>query len=131
MGFWHIKDYCPDWPENPIQDWYDDQEDEVTLDFNFALHTLTVTYDWTGLKEFRALKGRYLGLYEVVIDVKVYYWKKKRYFRPIGIWQPDSSDFIILLVCEKSGGIYTPPLSRALEIKSQWEKGGKAYDREV
>jgi hypothetical protein len=131
MSFWHIKDYAPDPPENPIRDWYEGQEDEVQLDFDYALHTLAETYDWTTVKEFRALKGRYLGLYEVAIDVKSYYWKKKRYFRPIGVWQPDSSDFIILLVCEKKAGMYTPPLSRALEMKSQWEKGGTIYDREV
>jgi hypothetical protein len=133
MSFWKIKDYCPVNGENPIQNWYDEQEDEVRSEFDFALGVLSVTEDWTKVPEFRALKGRYAGLYEVLVDVKLFYERKKRHFRSIGIWRPDSCHFIILMVCEKTGRIYTPPLSSALELKArnEKEKAGMTHDRKI
>ena len=135
MGFWRIKDYCPNPPDNPIQDWYDDQVEEIAVAFDFALHIVARTEDWKK-SEIRPLvvpiEDPYVGLYKILVDVELSYQKEKRLIRPIGIWRPDSRDFIILLVSTEHGNDYDPPLIRALELQARWEKKeGETYDREV
>jgi hypothetical protein len=125
MSFWRIKDYWPDPNTNLAQDWYDLQEDEVQAEFDIAVILLAATVDWSKLPGFIPRKGRYTGLYEIVVDVKLPYEKKKRHYRPIGIWRPDSQDFIILLVCEKNGKTYDPSLDTALSHKRAWEQERK------
>jgi hypothetical protein len=117
-------DYWPEPGVNLVQAWYEEQEDEVRAEFDYALLALSETIDWTGVPEFRPLKGEHLGLYEIVINVQLPAEKKKRRFRPIGMWQPDSCDFIILLVCEKKGKHYEPPLSTAVDYKVAWKEHG-------
>jgi hypothetical protein len=133
MSFWQIKDYSPVDGENPIQDWYEEQEDEVKEEFDFAVRILTITEDWAKVPEFKALKGRYAGLYEIWIDVKLFYERKKRRYRLIGIWKPDSSHFIILMPCEKKRRSYDPPLNSALDLKDKYEKQkvGMTHDRKI
>jgi len=102
MLSWRLMDYWPEPNVNPIRDWYDEQEDEVRAEFDIALLILSSNEDWTGIPEFRTLKGKNAGLYEIVVDVRLPYEKKQRHFRPIGIWRPDSRDFILLLACQKN-----------------------------
>jgi len=136
MGFWRIKDYCPNPPDNPIQNWYDDQVEEVTIAFDWGMRAVAQTEDWKK-SELRPLvvplQGEFAGLYEVPVSVEVPYNKKETLLlRPIGVWQPDSSDFVILQVSVRRGDSYDPPLSDALELKARWEaREGKTYDREV
>jgi hypothetical protein len=131
MSFWRLKDYWPQPGENLVQEWYDKQiDDEVRAEFDYVLSMFAATQDLENIPEFRPLKKKYAGLCEIVIDVKLPHEKKKRHYGVIGIWQPDSSDFILLLVSEKNGKTYNPPLQDALTLKADWEdkKKGKIYD---
>lgn len=130
MFFWRLMDYHPEPGVSPIGDWYDQQEDEVRAEFDVGLLILSSNEDWTKIPEFKPLKGKNVGLYEILIDVRLPHEKKQRHFRPIGIWRPDSRDFILLFVCEKSGKNYNPPPEKALEYKAAWEqhKKGKIYE---
>jgi hypothetical protein len=132
MGFWRIKDYWPDRNRNLVRDWYDGQEDETQAEFDFALLLLASTPDWVKLPWVIPRKGRYVGLYEIVVDIKLPYENKKRRYRPIGTWRPDSRDFILFLVCRKTGRDYDPPLETALQCKVAWEQEqqGEIHDHE-
>jgi Phage derived protein Gp49-like (DUF891) len=126
-------DYWPEPKLNLVQEWYDNQEDDVRAEFDVTLQTLSAFEDWLRTPDFRALKGRHAGLYEILIDIRLDHEKKKRHFRAIGIWQPDSRNFIILLVCEKTGHKYEPPLEKARSYKVAWEqhRKGEIYEHSV
>jgi hypothetical protein len=125
MIFWRLMNYWPEPGINPIEDWYARQEREIRAEFDIALVILASNEDWANVPEFRPLKGKNAGLYEIVIDVRLPYERKQRHFRAIGIWQPDSRDFILLIVCEKTGKTYNPPLETALDYKNRWERERK------
>jgi len=130
MLFWRVMDYWPEPGVNLIGDWYDLQEDDVRAEFDVALLILSSNEDWIKIPEFNPLRGKNAGLYEILIDIRLPREKKKRHFRPIGIWRPDSRDFILLLACEKRGKNYDPPLDKALEYKADWEQHEKGEIRE-
>lgn len=125
MVFWRIKDYCPNPPENPIQDWYDEQVEEVAIAFEFVVRMVARTEDWRK-SELRPLivplEEPYAGLYEILIDAELSE-EETILIRPIGVWRPDSSDLIILQVSTKRADDYYPPLSVALELRLRWEAG--------
>lgn len=128
MAFWRLKGYSPEPGVNPVRDWYDQQiDEEVRAEFVYALSMLTATADWEHAPDFRPLKKKkFAGLFEIFVDVRVPHEKKKRKYRVIGMWQPDSSDFVLLLVSEKKKGqIYDPPLEVALTFKVDWEQKRK------
>jgi hypothetical protein len=57
--------------------------------------------------------------------------KKKRRFRPLGIWRKDSRDFILLGAFEKSGRMLIPAnaFDLALRAKAEFEEGkGRIYE---
>jgi len=120
--------YQPEGGEEHLLEWYYGQEEDLKAQFVADLLSLAWVDEWDEETDCVALTGQYLGLNELVIDIKLAtYWL---HIRPVGIWKPDSRDFIILLCCEKNGDDYDPPLSKALEYKTAWEQHkGEIYDR--
>jgi len=130
--YWKFLNYRLDGAEKPlIVEWYDAQDANVQAEFDIVLSLLAGTKEWTDssrtrslVKAFGVLTGKHAGLCEL----RFYTLSKpstKRRFRPAGIWRPDDREFIILLVCEKSGRIYTPlnAFDTALKYKSELEQG--------
>jgi len=131
MSIWRLMDYYPEPGLNPVRDWYEEQEEDVQAEFDFALRAFIANEDWTEASEVLALGGRYVGLYEVCIEV-FSLDDRETHFRAIGAWRQDSRNFILFLVSELSEGQYEPPLERAFERKVAWEKGkkGEIYDHQ-
>lgn len=125
MALWRFMDYCTEDGRNLIQEWYAAQAEAVKAAFDATLFILAATEDWTVKKfdGFKILTERHVGLGEIRFDLMLN--RKKRKFRPVGIWPPSGRDFMILLGCEKSGRIYTPlnAFDLALEYKAQFEQG--------
>jgi hypothetical protein len=128
MGFWRLMDYCPELGVNLVRGWYEEQDDEVQAEFDLALSLFCANTD---ASDITALNGRYVGLYEICVDVFLPN-DSERQFRAIGAWRRDSRDFVLFCVSEKSEGRYEPPLEIALTYKVAWEKNGrgKIYDHQ-
>jgi hypothetical protein len=127
MPLWRFMDYISDEGTNLIQEWYKAQDDEgIRADFDATLFILGGTEDWTHkrVKAFKVLTGKHVGLCELRFTVEIE--RKKRRFRPLGIWRKDSRDFVLLGGCEKSGRILIPSnaFDLALHYKAEFE-GGK------
>jgi hypothetical protein len=126
MKYWRFLDYRTKEGLTLIVDWYNGQDIEVQVAFDVVLSILAGTRNWDDpdLYEFKEFKtGKYVGLSEVKFSVDQ--GGKKRIFRPIGIWRPDSQEFILILGCEKSGRIKIPSdaFDLALRYKAEFEDG--------
>ena len=127
MAYWRFLDYCDENGVNLIRGWYVAQDVAVRVAFDYALRTLEETRDWTKprFEMFKVLTGKHVGLCEIRFSVEENK-KPKRRFRPVGIWRPDSRDFILLIGCEKKmrGGIYIPvsAFDLAMNYKAQYEQ---------
>jgi hypothetical protein len=132
MAFWRFMAYVTDDSTDPMKKWYDSQDAEVRVAFDATLFTLAATEDWTHrrVKSFKILTGAHSGLCELRFTVEPQPRKKRR-FRPLGVWRKDSRDFILLGGSEKSGRILIPPnaFDLALLYKAEFEAGkGKIYE---
>lgn len=111
---WSFKDYWTEDGRNLIQEWYEDQGEEVQAAFDGTLLRLRTVDDWLDrkVKEFDLLRKQHNGLGELRFCV----WGNhpgtgklfRRRFRPAGIWRPKKREFILLLGCEKRDGNYIP-----------------------
>jgi hypothetical protein len=132
MPLWRFFDYINEDGEELIEDWYKEQDDAaIRVQFDATIFILAATEDWTHrrVKAFKVLTGRHAGLCELRFTVEVD--RKKRRFRPLGIWRKDSRDFILLGSCEKSGRILIPSnaFELAVHYKAEFE-GGRGRIRE-
>ena len=128
---WSFKDYWTEDGHNLIQQWYEDQDDEVQAAFDGTLLRLRAVDDWLDrkVKEFDLLSRQHEGLGEL----RFYVWEDHpdtgkqfiRRFRPAGIWRPEKREFILLLGCEKAHGSYIPhdAFDLALRHKTLLEQG--------
>ncbi len=128
---WRFLDYITEEGINAIREWYRVQELAVRVAFDATLFTLAATEDWTHkrVRSFEVLTGRHVGLCEIRFTVELE--RKKRRFRPVGIWQKDSRNFILLGGCEKSGRSSIPSnaFDLALKHKAEFEAGkGRIYE---
>lgn len=122
MGGWRLNDYYPEPGVNPVQEWYDGQDDLIRSEFDVALITFAALDDWTNAVEVSPLTGKYSGLYGIHVDVPLPNDSEIN-FMAIGAWQLESPNFVLFMVSEKRGDDYDPPLNKALEYKSAWEQG--------
>ncbi|MGH9327690.1 MAG: hypothetical protein ACRD2B_13555 [Terriglobia bacterium] len=123
MPLWTFKVYCLEGGACPIRDWYIMQEIEVQAAFDATLITLAATEDWEDTKHFKALRREHEGLGEIRFALEKPFIRR---FRPVGIWPPViDREFIFLLGCEKSRGVYDPDgaFDLALHYKHQLEAG--------
>lgn len=127
MRSWHFKDYRPEGGKSQVQAWYRDQGAEIQAQFDDFLDLLSQLEDIE--IDCTPLTGDYLGLYEIIIDVEAPYGVVN--VRPIGVWQPDSRNFIILTCCIKNGDKYNPPLELAVAYKATWESGKGGTDDRI
>jgi hypothetical protein len=134
MSLWTIKAYYLANGTCPMRNWYTAQDVEVQAQFDATLATLVATEDWEDrdTKQFKVLRADHVGLGE--IRFKIEEWQRGvrgrtklvRRFRPVGIWPPVvEREFILLLGCEKSRGVYIPDdaFTLALEYKRRLEAG--------
>jgi hypothetical protein len=131
MGLWRFLDYENEDKINLIREWYRVQDLDVRVAFDATLFTLAATEDWTHkrVKAFKVLTGPHAGLCEIRFTVER--MRRKRRFRPLGIWQKDSRNFILLGGLEKSGRMLIPSntFDLALKYKAEFEQGkGKIYE---
>jgi hypothetical protein len=128
MLHWKFKDYRPKGVRCQIEEWYEEQDGDIQGEFDLALLVLAENEEWSETTDCVALAGDYLGLYELVIDVTLE--DKFVAVRVIGIWRPDSPNFIMLVCAEKDTSNYVPLLKKALEYKEAWEqrREGEIYD---
>ncbi len=117
---------------NLIQQWYEVQDDAVKVAFDYTLRILAATEDWndSSVKEFKVLTRKHVGLCEIRFKTDARHPNGepyKRRFRPVGVWRPDSRDFVLLLGCEKWGMNYIPPnaFDLALDYKTQYFEQGR------
>jgi hypothetical protein len=132
MPLWRFMDYHTEQGINLVSQWYEAQDEEIRADFDATLLLLAATEDWTHkrVKAFKVLTGKHAGLCEIRFTVEVER-KKKRRFRPLGVWRKDSRDFVLIGGCEKSGRMLIPPnaFELALRYKAEFEGGrGKVYE---
>jgi hypothetical protein len=127
-------DYHTEDAGNLINPWYAAVDDKVRAAFDGVLDILRATKNWDDpdLYQFKNFTtGSFVGLSELRFSI----WEKskiKRRFRPLGIWRPQDSEFVLILVCEKSGRLKKPAnaFELALEYKAQFDLGkGKIYER--
>lgn len=121
MQGWRLYDYHPEPGVRPIEDWYQGQSGEVQAEFDEALANFSAADSSAGAVEVTALKGRFLGLYKIRIDVPLPNGDHLQY-AVIGAWYPESPNFILFAVCEVEGKKYDPPLDVALAYKQAWEQ---------
>lgn len=132
MGYWKFFEYITAVGQNPTRDWYNAQTDVVKLQFDVTLALLRATRNWEdrGLKNFKILTARHLGLAEVRFSVPHAASSLKRKvdqrFRAVGIWPPHSpGEFILLLGSSKVRGTYIPHMAFdvAMSHKLDFEQG--------
>jgi hypothetical protein len=133
MRQWRFMDYHTEDAGNLITPWYASVNDKVRAAFDGVLDTLANTKDWDDpdLYEFKNfVTGEFVGLAELRFSIKEKHTVKRR-FRPLGIWRPQDREFILILVCEKSGRMKIPPnaFELAMEYKRQFDQGrGMLYE---
>lgn len=101
MGSWRFRDYCSPAGNNLIEGWYQNLPEEAQVEFDVVLKTLSITEDWRGMAEFKALGID--GLCEIrfkALNVQ---------YRPLGYFGPGVKSFSIYVGCKKKGSVYTPP----------------------
>jgi hypothetical protein len=123
-------DYIPEDGRNLIQEWYEAQDEAVQVAFDYALKEILGTEDLTDSKQFKPLKRQHVGLWEVVVEVG--HSSGKRQFRPVGFWNYDLRDFILVNACQKSGRFTVPPgvFDSALDILEQYFHEGRGIINE-
>jgi hypothetical protein len=126
MGFWRFMEYLPASGINPVRSWYDEQEEEIQAEFDFALHAQTQDRDWEDSPAVTALQGPYLGLMEICVDMEID--DEGRQFRAVGSFRPDNRDFVLFLVTVERGEEPDPLLGMALAYKTAWEMGDGELD---
>jgi hypothetical protein len=129
MRLWKLSQYSPEQDVYPVQDWYDRQIDEIKAAFDVGLQLFCGTEDWTTAYELKALEGECLGLHEIRVITEV--GDDQVEFGAIGAWRPDSSEFIMFLVCDRLIDDYFPCRLQALKYKREWERkaqGGGVYE---
>jgi len=114
-------------PRNLIQHWYGQQGPDVQAEFDATVITLQRTENWKKAHEFKELSRQHRGLGEIRFAVRTRKHGKEevRRFRPVGIWKEDEREFIFLIGCEKSRGVYNPAnaFDIALMLKAKLENG--------
>ena len=125
-------DYHTEDAGNLIRSWYAGVDDKVRAAFDGVLDILRATREWDDLYQFKNFTtGDFVGLSQLRFSI----WEKgkvKRRFRPLGIWRPQDREFVLILVCEKSGRMKKPSdaFELALKYKTQFDLGkGKIYER--
>jgi hypothetical protein len=127
LRLWTFRFYVSASGRAVVQDWYDDQIDDVQAKFDTVLEYLSQRkrHEW-GRPEFAPLTGKYAGLGEFRFDFG------KLEYRPIGCFGPGRSDFTILIGATKKGKQYDPrnALDSALERRDFVGKVGRTdvYD---
>ena len=115
LRLWTFRFYVSASGRAVVQDWYDDQVDEVQAKFDTVLEYLAQRerHEWNR-PEFAPLTGKHSGLGELRFDFG------KLEYRPIGCFGPARSDFTILIGATKKGKNYDPrnALDTALERKN-------------
>ena len=125
MEHWHFKVYRGENGESQFQTWYDRQENGVKGQFDGQLFAIAINPN-APETDFLRLPG-YPGIVEIVIPIQLSYGEIQ--VMPIGFWQPDSRDFIIVQCSEMVGDAYDPPEYKALECKQAWElRKGTIYE---
>jgi hypothetical protein len=130
MSQWRFLDYITPDEENPLHEWYRVQDVEVRVAFDATLLTLAATEDWIHkrVKAFKVMTGAHVGLCELRFTVITQ--RRKRRFRPLGVWQKDSRNFVLLGGFEKSGRELIPSnaFALALTYKADFEAGKGRLD---
>lgn len=121
MSFWQLKDYFPEPGVSPVREWYDDQDDEVCAEMDYALHAQTRERDWEESLQVRVLQEPFRGLLEICVDMEID--DEAREFRVIGSFVHDSPNIVLFQISERRGDIYDPPLEEAMAYKLAFEKG--------
>lgn len=112
MSPWHFLDYVTPDGRNPIQAWYEAQDEAVQAALDFTIKQLEVTDDWLWpqnkklQRQFKILDGKHVGLTELR------FWPDDgRTFRVPGIYRPTEREFVMFGGCEKRlrGIIHIPP----------------------
>lgn len=106
---------------NLIERWYEAQDETVQAAFDYMLRLILATNDLTDSKQFKALERQHAGLWEVVVEVRKKNGKKRQ-IRPVGFWDTNQMDFILVNACEKCGRFTVPPgvFDAALVTKSEF-----------
>ena len=123
LRLWNFRFYVSASGRKVVQDWYDDQVDDVQARFDTVLEYLAQRKhsEW-GRPEFSPLTGKHSGLGELRFDFG------KLEYRPIGCFGPNRSDFTILIGSTKKGKIYDPrsALDTALERREYVGEVGRS-----
>ncbi|MGH7829461.1 MAG: hypothetical protein ACREP8_04730 [Candidatus Binatia bacterium] len=133
MPPWTFLDYWPEPGVNPIRAWYGEQDEEVQAAFDVTVNQLNGTEDWEAddVEEFKELTEEHAGLSEIRFEITQN--RRKRKFRPLGIYLREQRQFIFLVGLEKSGRILTPPraFELALDYKRRLDEGRGFTDEHV
>lgn len=129
MTPWKLYCYSPRPGVIPVLDWYQEQNDEgVKAEFDLRIGYFRANDD-EGVRE---LKGKYLGLREIVITVDLEDGQVE--FGVVGKHESDSNKFVLFIVCDRFSDTYSSSLDKALEFSIAWEgkdpKGG-VYDYDL
>lgn len=130
MTPWRFMDYVTEEGANPIQEWYDQQDDAVRAEFDQTLLTLMQTDDWEAddVEAFKVLTAEHVGLSELrfYVDERPPGRRKatRRRFRPLGIYNREKREFLLLGACEKKGMNTIPrdAFDSAMRLKGQFEQ---------
>jgi len=109
MSLWRFFDYHSPAGNNLIEEWYLGIPVMAQADFDVTLKLLSITADWHGLQEFKALGRK--GLCEIRFK------SGGVQYRPCGFFGPGERAFSIYVGCYKKQRIYEPPDAFDLAIK--------------
>jgi hypothetical protein len=125
MALWRFMDYRSPAGNNLIEEWYQDLPDEAQAEFDVTLKTLSISQNWRGMPEFKAL-GRE-GLCEIRFAAN------NIQYRPAGFFGPWPKCFSIYVGCHKKGKVYNPPDAFELAIKRRGKvlRGEAGLDERV
>jgi hypothetical protein len=120
MKPWKLSIYAPEADWYPVRDWYDGQNAEVQAEFDADIQFFRANDNWSEAFDLIPLKKKYLGLYEIRTTFQD--GEDELQFGTIGAFLPDSSEFVLFVVCNRYADEYFSCLDTALKYRQAWEK---------
>jgi hypothetical protein len=126
MKHWRFMDYHDPSGTNLIRRWYEGQDKRIQAVFRYAINEISATRDLSDTPSFVRLQRRHVGLFEIRFEI-IEAGNKKRHFRPVGFWNLNANELILVDGCEKSGRVTIPPgvFDSALDIQWRYYHEGK------
>jgi hypothetical protein len=130
MRHWKIMDYYSPGGENLIWNWYELQGPAVQANFKYAVNEIAATPNLDEEPAFNPLRNDHRGLFTIRLEIVER--QKKRHFRPVGFWGPNTAELVLVDGYEKSGRSSVPPgvLDNVLDVQLSfyYEGKGTLYD---